>query len=94
MIGTRFKKEKPMTDIKDKLEAIFQKALIDAENLLDENMHNSGKVMKELETYIDYIDHDVIACLDTFIAEDEQEAEDDIPSQKADAWYDNFKNGD
>ena len=81
-----------MTDIKDKLEAIFQKALVEAKDLLDKNMHNSGKVMEELEKYVDYIDHDVINCLDISMAVDKQEALDDVPSQKADAWYDNFKN--
>ena len=83
-----------MTDIKDKLEAIFQKALVEAKDLLDQEMHNSGKVMKELETYTNYIIHDVINCLDISMAVDKQESEDDMPSQKADAWYDNFKNGD
>ena len=80
-----------MTKIKDKLEDIFQKALVEAKDLLDKNMHNSGEIMEELETYIDYLDHDVLKHTASYLERDKQEALDDIPSQKADAWYDNFK---
>lgn len=58
--------------MRDDLTKIFIKALGEAKEYLDYNMYDAFSFKKELDTYIGYIEHDVIGCITEMALEQDE----------------------
>ncbi|OPZ77050.1 MAG: hypothetical protein BWY78_01169 [Alphaproteobacteria bacterium ADurb.Bin438] len=82
-------KQSKSEEIREKLSNIFNNALCDATNYLNDEMFDPNEITKELEKYIDYLQCDIIKPIDeNLLLADEIKEKEDRTYQSNDAWYD------